>query len=76
MAKRMALGAVVSVIGLLALPEAALAAEQPDLVEVAAGTAAVAAGVALFLFLVYGLKVTLGLVKPPPPDEPGEGGHH
>jgi hypothetical protein len=74
--KRMALGAVVSVLGLLALPEAALAAEQPDLVEVAAGTAAAAAGVALFLSLIYGLKVTLGLVKPPPAEEPGEGGHH
>jgi hypothetical protein len=65
-----------SILGLLATTGISEAAKGPDASDVALGTFAVVLGVMAFLGLVFLLKMALGGVRPPPPEEPSAGAHH
>ncbi len=76
MLQRVGFALTLAILGLLASTGISEAAKGPDARDVALVTLLVVVCSMTFLTLMFMLRVALGGVRTPPPEEPNAGGHH
>jgi hypothetical protein len=76
MLQRVGFALTFAILGLLASTGISEAAKGPDARDVALVTLLVVVCSMAFLTLMFMLRVALGGVRTPPPEEPTAGGHH